>query len=133
MEVSFIKKGYTFTEVIISITILTFISPFFIDIINKMISFPEYLTERQNFMGIIQLRRSLSLGIEHDINDFQVCMVYKDEMMCFEQYESNLIAHPGTQYFLVKVDDIVFSIIDDWLMIDYISNLKNYSYKLIKL
>jgi len=98
-----------------------------------MMNFSVQTTERQNFIGIIQLRRSLSLGIKHDINHDEVCMVYNDENMCFEQFESNLIAYPGTQYFLVKVDNVSFEIIEDWLVINYISELKEYSIKLIKI
>ena len=53
--------------------------------------------------------------------------------MCFEQYESNLIAYPGTQYFLVKVDDINFFNDEGWIMLEFESESKNYVVKLIKL
>lgn len=128
-----IKKGYTLLEVIISVLILTFISPFFIVTIEKMINFPSNNTERQNFIGIIQLRRSLSLGVKHIVNPDQICMIYNDESMCFEQYETNLIAYPGTQYFLVKVIDIIFFEEEGWIMIEYESESKSYVFKLVKL
>lgn len=128
-----IKKGYTLIEVIISVLILTFISPIFISVIDKMINLSSNITIRQNFIGIIQLRRSLSLGVKHVINDDQVCMTYDDEIMCFEQYESNLIAYPGTQYFLVKVNDIYFCEEDGWIKIEYESESKNFEFKLVKL
>lgn len=98
-----------------------------------MSEFSVQITERQNFIGIIQLRRSLSLGVKHKISYDEVCMIYNDEEMCFEQFETNLIAYPGTQYFLVQVEDINFELIDDWLVINYISLLKEYSIKLIKI
>lgn len=98
-----------------------------------MSEFSVQITERQNFIGIIQLRRSLSLGVKHKISNDEVCMIYNDEEMCFEQFETNLIAYPGTQYFLVQVEDINFELIDDWLVINYISLLKEYSIKLIKI
>lgn len=98
-----------------------------------MMNFSNQFTDRQNLIGIIQLRRSLSLGVKHNISNDEVCMIYNDEDMCFEQFESNLVAYPGTQYFLVKVDDVKFEFIDEWLVINYISELKEYSFKLIKL
>lgn len=128
-----IKKGYTLIEVIISITILAFISPLFIFVIKQMVNFSINNTQRQNFIGIIQLRRSLSLGVKHIIESDQICMTYNDDLMCFEQYESNLIAYPGTQYFLVKVDDINFFNDEGWIMLEFESESKNYVVKLIKL
>lgn len=128
-----IKKGYTLIEVIISITILSFISPLFIFVIKQMVNFSSNNTQRQNFIGIIQLRRSLSLGVKHIIESDQICMTYNDDLMCFEQYESNLIAYPGTQYFLVKVNDINFFKDDEWIMLEFESESKNYVVKLIKL
>lgn len=128
-----IKKGYTLIEVIISITILAFISPLFIFVIKQMVNFSSNNTQRQNFIGIIQLRRSLSLGVKHIIESDQICMTYNDDLMCFEQYESNLIAYPGTQYFLVKVNDINFFNDEGWIMLEFESESKNYVVKLIKL
>ena len=128
-----IKKGYTLIEVIISVTILSFISPLFIFVIKQMVNFSSNNTQRQNFIGIIQLRRSLSLGVKHIIESDQICMTYNDDLMCFEQYESNLIAYPGTQYFLVKVNDINFFKEDEWIMLEFESESKNYVVKLIKL
>lgn len=128
-----IKKGYTLIEVIISVTILSFISPLFIFVIKQMVNFSSNNTQRQNFIGIIQLRRSLSLGVKHIIESDQICMTYNDDLMCFEQYESNLIAYPGTQYFLVKVNDINFFKDDEWIMLEFESESKNYVVKLIKL
>lgn len=120
-------------ETIISVSILIYISPLFFNIIDSMSGFSTFITERQNFIGIIQLRRILSLGVKHKISSDEVCMIYNDQDMCFEQYEMNLIAYPGTQYFLVKIDEINFELIDEWLVINYVSELKEYSIKLIKI
>jgi hypothetical protein len=105
----------------------------FFYIIENMTKISYNITERQNFIGLIQLRRSLSLGIKHTISNDEVCMIYNDENMCFEQFESNLIAYPGTQYFLVMIDEVDFEVIDDWLVLNYVSELKEYSVKLIKI
>lgn len=133
MEGSYIRKGFTLIETIISVSILVYISPLFLMIIDNMSHYDYQITERQNFIGIIQLRRSLSLGVNHSINQNEVCMIYNDENMCFEQFENNLIAYPGTQYFLVKVHDVNFEMIDNWLVINYLSESKEYSIKLIQI
>ena len=86
---------------------------------------------RQNQIGILQLRRYLSLGLEHSIEEDKVCMLFKDEDFCFYQYDLNLIGTPGTQYFLVGVDDVLFTVEDKWLMIEFDSLKKRYQYRLI--
>lgn len=95
--------------------------------------YPIDFSERQNNLGIIQLRRSLSLGIDHIIEDDSICMVYKGESMCFEQDETSLIAYPGTQFFLVNIDSLKFEVIDGWINIEYSARNKEYYYQLIEI
>jgi len=109
------------------------ISPIFFTILKFIIDYPIDFSERQNNIGIIQLRRSLSLGTDHIINFDSVCMIFKSEEMCFEQYETNLVAFPGTQYFLVNIDSVMFEFVEEWLIISYYSNNMEYSKKLVKL
>jgi prepilin-type N-terminal cleavage/methylation domain-containing protein len=127
------KKGFTLIEVIIASSILFIISPIFIIILRFNQNYPIDLSTRQNNIGIIQLRRSLSLGINHTINSDSVCMIFKSEEMCFEQYETSLVAYPGTQYFLINVESILFEIIDNWIIISFKSNNVEYEIKLVKI
>ena len=128
-----IKTGFTLIEVLIVFILLIYISPLFLKVLEYMQNYPNQSTQRQNFIGLLQLRRSLSLGVNHIIEDDSICMTYKDDLMCFEEYENNLIAFPGTQYFLVNVSDITFEVKDDWLTIYYFSLNKDYFVKLIKI
>lgn len=109
------------------------ISPIFLTIFKFIQNYPTDFSVRQNNIGIIQLRRSLSLGIDHTINFDSVCMIFKGEEMCFEQYESNLVAYPGSQYFLVNIDSLMFELIEEWIVISYYSNNVEYSSKLVKI
>ena len=95
--------------------------------------YPIDFTERQNNLGIIQLRRSISLGNNFIVEDDSLCMSFKGETMCFEQNNTSLIAYPGTQFFLVNIDSLKFEIIDTWLSIEYNSLNNNYRFKLIQL
>ena len=132
-KVNHIKRGYTLIEVLISITILIFVSPMFISLITYIQKYPNHSVERQNHIGIIQLRRMLSLGIDITLNENEVCMIYNDTNMCFEEYDSNLIATPGTQYFLISVSNILFEIKDEWLVINFDHNNQIYQVKLVRI
>jgi hypothetical protein len=127
------RKGFTLIEVIIATSIIFFISPIFFTVFKFVQNYPKDLSIRQNNIGLIQLRRSLSLGIKHIVNSDSVCMVFKDEEMCFEQHETSLIAYPGTQYFLVDIDSLMFEFIDEWIVISYYSNNIEYITKLVKI
>ena len=131
--ISINRKGFTLIEVIIASSILFMISPLFFTILKSILDYPIDFSERQNNIGIIQLRRSLSLGTDHVINYDSVCMIFKGEEMCFEHYETNLVAFPGTQYFLVNIDSVMFEFIEEWLVITYSSDGLEYSKKLVKI
>lgn len=60
-------------------------------------------------------------------------MNFKGDSMCFEQDETNLIAYPGTQYFLVNIDSLNFETLDGWISIVFESMNKQYRYKLIRI
>ena len=60
-------------------------------------------------------------------------MIYNDTNMCFEEYDSNLIATPGTQYFLISVSNILFEIKDEWLVINFDHNNQIYQVKLVRI
>ncbi len=98
-----------------------------------MQNYPSDYIERQNFLGIIQLRRSLSLGVNIKVESAHVCMTYNDDEMCFEEYDSNLIAFPGTQYFMIDVSDIEFEVKDNWLVLRYFFKNEEFSIELIKI
>lgn len=108
------------------------ITPLFLNTVKSLVNYPNDFTIRQNNIGILQLRRSLSLGVNHRIEPYEICMNFKDDEMCFEQYETNLIATPGTQYFLVNIDNMTFKLMDGWIYIEYDSLNKEFIYKLIK-
>ena len=81
-------------------------------------------------MALIALRY-LSLGINHEINDDRICMNYKDEDFCFYQNENSLIGTPGTQFFLVDVQNVVFYVEEKWLMISFESSNRAHQYQLL--
>jgi len=108
------------------------LTPIFFITVKSIINYPNSFTVRQNNIGILQLRRSLSLGIDHVVDEDSICMNFKDDEMCFELNETNLIAFPGSQFYLVNIDDLYYELDEEWIYIHFQSLNKNYTYKLIR-
>lgn len=119
-------------EILISSLILFLITPIFLSTFGFLVNYPNNFTVRQNNIGLIQLRRSLSLGRDHIIESDSICMNFNDDEMCFELNDSNLIATPGTQFFLINIDELNFEINEGWLYIIFHSLNRKYEYKLIR-
>lgn len=118
-------------ETLISSLILFLITPIFFSVVETIINYPNNFTIRQNNIGILQLRRSLSLGRNHVVEEDTICMNFKDDEMCFELNETNLIATPGTQFYLVNIEDLYYEINEEWIYIHFQSTNRNFTYKLI--
>jgi len=97
------QNGFTMIELMLCLALSALLSPIVVKLLQFQIKFPDQNTIRQNQLGILQLRRYLSLGINHEINDDRICMNFKDEDFCFYQHENSLIGSPGTQFFLLDV------------------------------
>lgn len=125
------QNGYTMIELMISLSLSLLLFSILLKIVHLQIKYPDHNVFRQNQIGILQLRRYLSLGLEHVIEEDKVCMLFKDENFCFYQNENNLIGTPGTQFYLIDVDEVKFAIEDEWLMITFNSLVTSYRYRLL--
>lgn len=125
------QNGFTMIELMLCLALSALLSPIAIKLLQFQVKFPDQNALRQNQLGILQLRRYLSLGIDHEIDDDRICMNFKDEDFCFYQHENSLIGVPGTQFFLVDVQNIAFYIEDKWLMISFESTNRDHQYQIL--
>ena len=125
------QNGFTMIELLLCLALSALLGPILVKLLQFQVKFPDQNALRQNQIGILQLRRYLSLGINHEINDDRICMNYKDEDFCFYQNENSLIGTPGTQFFLVDVQNVVFYVEEKWLMISFESGNRAHKYQLL--
>ena len=124
-------NGFTMIELLICLFLSTLLSPIAIRLLRFQLEFPDHNTIRQNQLGILQFRRYLSLGRDHKIEEDRVCMNYHDEDFCFYQHETNLIGTPGTQFFLIDVENISFVVEGHWLVLSFNSSLREHRYHIL--
>ena len=85
---------------------------------------------RQNNIGLIQLRRMISLGKDFEVYDSELCMNYNDELVCFYEVNQRLIQTPGTQIYLLEIEDLEFNKLEGYIFMSYSHNNIAESYRL---
>ncbi len=125
------KRGSTLIEALLGLFLMVLITPIFVQVLSLLLNYPDSFVKRQNDIGFIQLRRILSLGHSHLVSNESLCMNYRDEMTCFDQYEDKLRQYPGTQYYLIGLDYINFKKVDNWIIIVVETNDKIMEYGLL--
>ena len=73
----------------------------------------------QDEIALAQLRRTLSMSYDYQINGNEVSFVYRLEEARLRLVNGNLIIQPGTQIFLTAVDSASFSLSGDVLILHY--------------
>ncbi len=118
----FSKKAYTLIEVSIALFILNLSLVIWLNIFKSLSFFDSKIVERQNTIGLIQLRRMLSIGKDFEIEGFELCMNFRDRETCFYETNNHLIQTPGTQIYLIEVSDVSFYEQDDIFYMNYYQN-----------
>ncbi len=65
--------------------------------------------QRQNMIGILQLRQFLALSEKIEIKDNKLCVLFNNSVSCFYELTNRLIKTPGTEIYLIHVSSIQFS------------------------
>lgn len=92
---------------------------FMLDLNHMLGGLDSNTVQRQNRIGLIQLRRMLSLGRNHTVRGDETCMDYQAEETCFYLTNGRLIQTPGTQIYLIELEDIEFELEDRILSMTY--------------
>lgn len=120
------KRAFTLIEALVALWIFSLSLNAFNLYFQALNHLKSSNIQRQNNIGLYQLRRVISLGLEHHVNDDELCMNYHAEETCFYEYEGFLMQEPGTQYYLIKVEGIYFTLEDQRILIHYKCEEKEY-------
>ncbi len=114
------KKGFTLIEVFLALFIFNLSILLWLNLFKSLEHFDSRIDERQNFIGLNQLRRIVALGKEFEVNGFELCMNYRDEEVCFYENDHRLIQTPGTQIYLLNIRDVSFELKDGFIWMNYL-------------
>lgn len=102
------RSGFTLIETLIALIVFMVSLNLGLMAIRILKGLPDLSVQRQNRTGLLQLRQILSLGHDFIITEASVCMDFGTEETCFEQDGDRLIQHPGTQIYLIGLDELSF-------------------------
>jgi prepilin-type N-terminal cleavage/methylation domain-containing protein len=124
----FNRKAFTLIESVLALAIFTTS----LVLIYHAFTILKYVDsngiERQNFLGILELRRQISLGHSFSIKRDELCMDYQAEESCFYLSNHKLIQSPGTIIYLIALEDLSWNQDKQNIYIEYVVNDMSYSY-----
>lgn len=124
----FNRKAFTLIESVLALTIFTTSLMFIYQAFNVFKYIDSNSLERQNFLGILELRRQISLGHSISIKGDELCMDYQAEESCFYLSNQKLIQSPGTIIYLIALEDLSWNQDNQNIYIEYVVSGKSYSY-----
>lgn len=123
------RKGFTLIELSLALMIFSTSLMLWL-LLFQTFQQKSNIVIRQNNIGLIQLRRIISLGKDFEVYDSELCMNFNDENVCFYEVNQRLIQTPGTQIYLLEVENIEFSKREGYIFMSYTHNNFNESYRL---
>lgn len=120
------RKAYTLIEVSIALLIVNTCVLLWIYLFNSLDHFEAKIVERENRIGLVQLRRMIALGKDYDVQLSELCMNFRDDDTCFYEVNNRLIQTPGTQIYLLNVSYVEFSEKDQIITMTYEMNEEIY-------
>lgn len=103
------SKGFTLIELLIALLFFPMILNFSIVILANFTETDMTTYQRQNVIGILQLRQFLALSENIEIIENKLCMLYNSNTCCFYEQSDRLIKTPGTEIYLINVSSISFT------------------------
>lgn len=122
------RKAFTLIESLLALSIFTTSLMLIYHALNLLKFIDLNGIERQNFLGIIELRRQISLGHSFSIKGDELCMDYQAEESCLYLSNQKLIQSPGTIIYLIEVEDLSWNQDQQNIYIEYVLYGESYTY-----
>lgn len=126
------RKGFTLIETCLSLGFSLLILNLVLAVFALLGRFPDTSIPRQNFIGTIQLRQILSLGRDFTLDADGLCMDFHAEQTCFYETNGMLIQTPGTQAYLIGIQDAEFRMENQLISLTYSINDTDYQVVMIE-
>lgn len=125
------RRGTTLAEALLALVLMSVSLPILVMVLNTLKNYESDAVMRQNRLGILQLRRVVSLGHSHDVKQDELCMNYRTEATCFHLHDDKLLQTPGTQFYLIGLNHLSFYKQAGWIVLNIQLNDVEYSYGLL--
>jgi competence protein ComGF len=120
------QKAYTLIEALLIILVLPLILTLTFALVKLLYRFDYKLDERQNFIGILQLRKRVAIGSDISIKGDALSMTYNNrnvELIC---QNDRLNEVEGYMEYLINIEECEWKTNDAIIYISYIYKGNNY-------
>jgi hypothetical protein len=112
-------KAYTLIETLLVILLLPMVLTLTYTFLRVLYRYDYALTERQNFIGILQLRKRIGVGSDIVIKGDSLMMTYNNQNIELLCQNNQLIEVEGYMEYLIEIEDCEWKINDNFLSIGY--------------
>jgi len=98
------QKAYTLIETLLVLFVLPLILALIISLLKLISAYDFELTQRQNFIGIIQLRKRIAVGTNISLHDLQLVMSFDNREINIYCKDDKLIETEGYMEYLIGLE-----------------------------
>jgi len=98
------QKAYTLIETLLVLFVLPLILALIISLLKLISAYDFELTQRQNFIGIIQLRKRIAVGTNISLHDLQLVMSFDNREINIYCNDDKLIETEGYMEYLIGLE-----------------------------
>lgn len=120
------NSGVILTDFLISLFVVALMCPLMVSSIALVQNRKADIQSVQDEIAIAQLQRILIISDMYEIHGDELAFVNQERSMYLRKVNGNLIIQPGTQIFLVDVDDVQFSEENKLITLTYSRQGKEY-------
>ncbi|NTW95060.1 MAG: prepilin-type N-terminal cleavage/methylation domain-containing protein [Erysipelotrichaceae bacterium] len=113
------RKAYTLIETMLVILLLPIVLALTYTFLRVLHRYDYGLTERQNFLGILQLRKRIAVGSDIVIKGDSLTMTYNNQNIELLCQNERLIEVEGYMEYLLEIDDCEWKTSDNYLSLSY--------------
>lgn len=113
------RSGMTLLEVVMALMVLVLLQPILITAITISSKTDFQWTQRQNQLGILQLRRKIALGVKMKISPTMLQLTINDQRISLECHEGMILQQPGAMPYLFGLSSCAWSRRDDLVVLSF--------------
>ena len=113
------KKAYTLIETLLVIMMLPLLLSLTFSLFRILTKYEYDFTKRQNFIGIIQVRKRIALGSDISLKDLRLQMTYRNQLIEIFCDEDKLIEYDGYLEYLIGLDHCELLIDKGMIVLNY--------------
>jgi hypothetical protein len=113
------RTGLTLIEVVIGLLFLGLFQPLLITSISLAAKTDYQWTQRQNQIGVLQLRRKLAQGVGVLVSDREVSAIINDQRIRWVCEAGELVQNPGSMPYLINLSSCSWRKAGQYLMLSF--------------